>query len=78
MTLAIYADSKHEGRCRTCGAAITWAELITGARHPFNGTITGARLRPALFPGGRDVEDVDTVSHFATCPQAAQHRRRRG
>lgn len=79
MILAIFADSKRPGRCRSCGESLTWAELISGKQHPFNGAIVGAVPRPAMFAEARLVEDVDmrrNVSHFVTCPQSAAFRRR--
>lgn len=81
MILKIYQDSKGPGRCRTCGASITWAELTSGKRHPFDGEIVVLRTQGSILEGdGRVIEEVDlsvTSSHFATCPDADQHRRRR-
>ena len=76
--LKIYADSKGAGACRSCGAAITWAELTSGKRHPFDGEIVAVRTQGNVLEG-RVIEDVDTsitTSHFATCPQATDWRRR--
>jgi hypothetical protein len=53
--------------------------VATGARVPFNAPIlTVAVLLPVLVDG-RVVEDVDpaTVSHFATCPQRDDWRKKR-
>lgn len=80
MILKIYADSRGAGRCRTCGAAIEWAELTSGKRHPFDPPIVPVRTQGDILGGARVVEEVDTsvsTSHFATCPDAAAHRRRR-
>ena len=78
MFLTIYADSKHVGQCRSCGAVITWAELLNGNKMPFHGRIT-TRPHVDLFPDpARALETVDTrehVSHFAICRHAAQHRK---
>lgn len=79
--LQIYADTKGKGRCRSCGADVTWAELTSGKRHPFNGEIVVVRSQGSMLEGdGRVVEDVDTeitTSHFATCPDAKDWRRRK-
>jgi hypothetical protein len=75
--LHIFADSKGPGQCRSCGAAITWAELTSGKRHPFDGEIVVVRTQGRLLGGDRVVELVDTAitpSHFQTCPDAATWR----
>jgi hypothetical protein len=78
--MKIYQDSRNVSACRSCGAPIEWAESVaTGARVPFNAPIlTVAVLLPVLVDG-RVVEDVDpaTVSHFATCPQRDDWRKKR-
>jgi len=69
--------------CRSCNAPILWARSAKGKRRPMP-------LDPEPVPGG-NVELVDGeawvvkpdpnvpryVSHFATCPNAGQHRRAR-
>lgn len=77
--VAIYADSKGKGRCRSCGAAIEWAETTQGRRIPFDGEIVVARSQGNPITG-RVVEYVDTsvtATHFQTCPEANTWRRRR-
>lgn len=79
--IRVYQDSKGPGRCRTCGASITWAEQVNGKRHPFDGEIVAVKIEGGLLEGQRVIEHVDTsitTSHFATCPDAATHRRPRG
>jgi hypothetical protein len=71
-------------RCASCGAAIIWALTTSGKRMPVDAiATTGAfTLHPrdaGLAPEARfsaEVKDGHT-SHFATCPQAAQHRKPR-
>jgi hypothetical protein len=71
--------------CRSCGAEIVWARTPSGKLMPLDpervlgGTI---ELDPdedaslvTRFVGKRDGQP-HYVSHFATCPQASQHRRR--
>lgn len=79
MMLLIFQDSKGAGTCRACGAAIIWAELTSGKRHPFNAPLLVSGVQPGLFNNGtRTVEiiqNADRTSHFATCPQAANFRK---
>ena len=73
----IYQDSKGRGRCRSCGAPITWAELTSGKRHPFDGEIVAVKTQGSILEG-RVIEHVETTitpSHFATCPDAKTWRR---
>jgi hypothetical protein len=77
--LRIYADTRAPGICRSCGRPIEWAELMSGARHPFDPPIRPIRSQSVLM-GGRVVEEVDTTTsstHFATCPDAAKWRKKR-
>jgi hypothetical protein len=75
--------------CRSCSAPIRWGTTYEGARIPldFDAAATG-NIR--WFDDGRiDVLNAKRarvyrqlgvplyVSHFATCPNAAQHRRRK-
>jgi hypothetical protein len=79
-TLSIYHDTRADGTCRSCGAPIVWAQLLTGARMPFDPPIIVARRQVSLLPDDRVVDFVDmdhTRSHFASCPQARDWRRRR-
>jgi hypothetical protein len=69
-------------RCRSCNAAIIWAKTESGKTMPLDAEPAG---RPsgvfrieyrngyahAISVAGEPVY----VSHFATCPNAAQHRR---
>lgn len=78
--LRIYQDSKGMGTCRSCGAAIEWAELISGKRHPFNPPIVVLRTQGAILDGTRTIETIDgniTTSHFSSCPQAKEWRKKR-
>jgi fructose 1,6-bisphosphatase len=77
--LRIFQDTRRLGTCRSCGAPIEWAALVSGSRMPFDAPIVVVRAQDEFLAGGRTIEDVDTtttVSHFATCPQATQWRRR--
>lgn len=69
-------------RCRTCSAPVVWAVSEAGRRMPFDaqpsvgGTHTVVSGRATFVPEARRTGQLYT-SHFATCPQASQHRRAR-
>jgi hypothetical protein len=56
------------GQCRSCHAPVYWIVTGHGKRMPVDCEVDGAQ-RPGRDPGRG-------VSHFATCPHAAQHRKR--
>jgi hypothetical protein len=78
--LTIYRDTRAPGRCRSCGADIEWAELTTsGKRMPFD-RIVPMRTQPTLLHDARALDLLDTATsptHFETCPDAKDWRRRR-
>lgn len=74
--------------CRSCGATIWWAITPKGRRMPVDPPglrtdpnvsvwrdATGVLRTGSAAPDGWPVHD--TTSHFATCPQADEHRRPR-
>lgn len=78
------------GECRSCHAPIRWERTIAGRAIPMDlepragGNLVLIDAPPPLGPRHRYVEHTSPlpdqlayVSHFATCPQAAEHRRRR-
>ncbi len=76
--IAIVQDSKRPGACRSCHAPITWATTIRGKHMPFDGEIVVVRTEGSPLTG-TVVEYVDTditPSHFQSCPNAADWRRR--
>jgi hypothetical protein len=60
-------------KCKSCEAEIVWVESEDGRRHPLND-----RVLTVAIPVGDNPLVVRFVtarsSHFATCPQADQHR----
>lgn len=75
--------------CRSCRAVIDWALLPTGKRIPvdrasagdpagnlavvrLNGELHARYLRDGQQPEGSEKRGI---SHFATCPDADQHRK---
>ena len=72
--------------CRSCGAAILWCETTGGKRMPLDAkpaktivldgdgprSVAAGDQHPA--PLARVIDGY--TSHFVTCPNAAQHRKR--
>jgi hypothetical protein len=69
--------------CSSCGAEIVWCKTPTGKSIPVDPKPETRLVRTfgsPKFPlaDGEHVSTAQTwVSHFATCPNAAQHRRPR-
>lgn len=77
--------------CRSCGAAIRWVETLIGNRMPLDpepcvdGNVTLDRQgRAHVLKSGNDRRVMREAgrtlykSHFATCPNADQHRSKPG
>lgn len=71
-------------KCRSCGASIIWAETAAGKRMPVDVEPSPAgnvalEPRPGLDPLATVNEPLFASSlrksHFATCPNAASHRK---
>lgn len=65
------------GTCRSCNAAILWVKTESGKSMPLDAK---SEKRVVIVGAGalESVQVVDTyVSHFSTCPNAAQHRKAR-
>jgi hypothetical protein len=77
--IRIWQQSRARGICRSCGARIEWAKVVDSGRAiPLDVPVTVANV--TQFADGRLIEHLDPTiskSHFATCPQAAQWRKRR-
>jgi hypothetical protein len=74
-------------RCNSCGAPILWAITSTGKRMPVDaepspvGNVllivrSGEEPRAEVVPRGTK-SNLLRVSHFATCPNSAKHRKPR-
>jgi hypothetical protein len=68
-------------KCKSCGAAIVWAKTVSGKLAPFD----AESHEDGTFVIGSDgVARFDDMliarqgyrSHFATCPNAAKHRKK--
>lgn len=55
------------GICRSCGAAIVWVVTTSRARMPCDDKIRTLVTDEGVIVRGRE-------SHFATCPNANEHR----
>lgn len=77
----IWADTIGQARCKgpTCGARITWAELVgTGKRMCFNGELVALKIAPEKDTG-RQVWYVDlSTNHWATCPDRERFVKNKG
>lgn len=62
--------ARDDGECRSCGALIYWVQTPTGARMP----IDRGRETRVCYINGEWLTIGAYKSHFATCPNAAQHR----
>lgn len=71
-------------RCKSCQAEIKWARTAAGKNIPLDiGVVTsGGNVRhtgewagPFMVVEVVAVGEGDRVSHFATCPNAKEHRR---
>lgn len=76
-------------RCSSCGHPIRWATMASGKANPLdalpvadgnvaahldtNGVLRARVLKAGEEPGAHERRGV---SHFTTCPRAADHRRR--
>jgi hypothetical protein len=55
-------------RCRSCRAQIIWFDTPSGNRMPVDAD--------TVSPDDDELDLTRHQSHFASCPQADQHRRR--
>ncbi len=69
-------------QCRSCEALVIWAETASGKKMPLDAEPSEAGTFVYLGGKTRKANDEDKqllrprhTSHFATCPDAAQHRR---
>lgn len=69
--------SRHVTKCKRCGRSIVFAETGTGAQIPLDARVTIYIVQPSGdgLKAKRAVDRDDAVllvSHFATCPFAAE------
>ena len=61
-------------KCKSCGAGIIWAETPKGSRMPMDAEPVTSGF---TIEKGKLVRVHLYESHFATCPNADKHRRKR-
>jgi len=68
------------GRCRSCNALVLWAKTKTGKWSPFDASPVRDGVR-FVITNDDEPKAIHTktgaghTSHFASCPNAAQHRK---
>lgn len=62
------AHERRITRCKSCRAQIIWFRTPAGKNMPVDAD--------TVEPEDDDLDLSRHVSHFATCPQSGQHRRR--
>lgn len=75
--IAVYSRGRGYGKCRSCGARISWYETVGGKRMPFDGTPVPRRTEQ--HPDTHQLIEhmsADDV-HWRTCPDADSWRRKR-
>ena len=60
-------------KCSSCGAEIMWAKTETGKNMPLS--VKSKEIRFWINDVGQAVAMTVFLSHFADCPNAAQHRK---
>ena len=73
------------GKCRSCGQQVIWIKTVAGKNMSCNPQLVTYRqgdgkekiVTPKLVGAGtQDATGVGYISHFATCPNAARHRKK--
>lgn len=89
----MYGDNNSFGHCRGCGQSVLWIRTKAGKNMPVNPTLHNYKSDPdgkekIVTPDGRvvtgtiiekpqDANKVGYISHFATCRNAKNFRRKR-
>lgn len=64
--------------CSSCGATIVWAKTLAGKSTPMEAADDGEWfIKDGVAHRGQSVGVQRYRSHFATCPQASQWRKRK-
>ncbi|HET9954136.1 MAG TPA: hypothetical protein VFQ61_06515 [Polyangiaceae bacterium] len=59
-------------KCLSCGAEIVWVEMQSGRRMPLD----AKPQKLIVIEADKGEVKLCFTSHFATCPDAAEHRRK--
>lgn len=74
-TIEVFSDSVGRAECRSCRAAISWAEIVkSGKKMCFDGEIVALRTFHNEDHRLVLVVAFDT-NHWRTCPNAKDHKR---
>jgi len=70
MALRSFKQNTGVGKCRSCAAAIVWMPTAKGKTMPVDAETVNR---------GDEMYDASKghVSHFATCPNAKEHRKQK-
>jgi hypothetical protein len=71
MPLPTYQHHPFETHCRSCQALVVWFKTAAGKNMPVDASST----KPT--DAAHQLDLTRHISHFATCPNAAEHRRGR-
>lgn len=75
--LLVWSGSRQRGRCRSCSKPIEWATLAdSGKKIPLDVPVVVKSTTQAN--DDRLIDHVEPLTHFATCPDADQWRRKKG
>jgi hypothetical protein len=61
-----------QSKCRSCGARIQWVEMESGSRMPLD---VNSQRMVVVGDDGKGHVLAAFTSHFATCPNASEHRK---
>jgi hypothetical protein len=64
-------------KCKSCEKPIYWIRTKAGRHMPVDCDVEGGQKPFVPVPGDGEPQNGIGVSHFATCPNAAQYRRPR-
>ena len=68
-------DAPNEAACRSCRAPVTWVRNVgTGKRMPIDGGLDCVKV---VAGGEGEVDLKATPSHFATCPEKKEWRKKK-
>jgi len=73
--LLVWSGSRQRGQCRSCRATIEWATLADSEKKiPLDVPVVVKSTTQAN--DGRLIDHVEPLTHFGTCPDAQQWRRK--
>lgn len=65
-------------KCKSCGAEIVWLKTINGKNIPVNvPKFEDGEIAHEAVTTASEFNPDYMIAHFATCPNAGQHRKRK-